>query len=167
LPDQAISPAAPRREWKWHFLQGTLQVLIVTGFAVSVVFWKWTDNNKTVAMLLGIGAAWILTVALPRKLGRKLAIRGIAVPVVVLGLGLLAYKYAALTTENDKVGLTGKARSAFIESSFDACLKAQNDPANKDIPAWKLTEYRVSNNELLSLAKKDQIGITNRRRSKA
>jgi hypothetical protein len=51
LPDQVISPdttAAPitkRRERKWHFLQGTLQALILTGFAVSDVFWQWTDNN--------------------------------------------------------------------------------------------------------------------------
>src|SRR5262249_51723471 len=106
-------------------------------------------------------------VALPRKLGRDLAIRRIAVPVVVLGLGLLAYKCAMLTTETDEVGLTGKARSAFIESSVNACLKAQNDhPANKDIQTWKITEYckrysstlaaKVSNNELRSLAKKDQ-----------
>jgi GYF domain 2 len=169
LPGQVISPetAAARREWKWHFLQGTLQVLILSGFAVSDVFWQWTpNNNKAFVILPGIGAAWLLTVALPRKLGRDFAIRRIAMPVVVLGLGLLAYKYAMLTTENDKVGLTGKARSAFIESSVNACLKAQNDPANKDIPTWKLTEYckcyasalvdKVSNNELLSLAKKDQ-----------
>jgi hypothetical protein len=122
--------------------------------------------TKSVAILLGIGTAWILTVALQRKLGRNLAIRGIAVPVVVLGLGLLAYKYATLTTENDQVGLTGKARSAFVESSVDACLTQNNDPANKDIPAWKITKYcncysstladNVSRNELRSLPTNDQ-----------
>jgi GYF domain 2 len=100
LPGQVISPETPaapttkRREWKWHFLQGTLQVLILSGFAVSDGFWQWSpDNNKTFVILAGIGASWLLTVALPRKLGRDFAIRRIAVPVIVLGLGLLAYKY--------------------------------------------------------------------------
>jgi hypothetical protein len=165
-PDQFISPettapVAKPREWKWHLLQGTLQVLIMSGVAVSDVFWQWTPN-KTLAVLLGFGAAWILTVALPRKLGRKLAIRGIAVPIVVLGLGLLTYKYATLGMENDIEGLTGRTRSAFVESSLAACLKSK--PGN--ISTSKITEYcncyasaladKVSNNELISLGKKDQ-----------
>ncbi len=134
----------------------------MSGFAVSNVFWQWTPNKTLVVALLGFGAAWILTVALPRKLGRKLAIRGIAVPVVVLGLGLLAYKYATLGTENDINGLTGTTRSAFVESVLAACLK--NKPDN--ISTSKITEYcncyasalanEVSNNELTSFGKKDQ-----------
>ena len=158
-PEPDTVPERRGREWKWHFLQGTLQVLIVSAFAMSNVLWQWGLNNS-VAGLLGVGAGWFLTVGLPRKLGRRVAIEAITLPILAVGLILLTYRYATI---DDKEGLIGKTRSDFVESSVDACLK---DPTANGVEASVLKEYcncysstladKISINELRSLAKKDQ-----------
>jgi hypothetical protein len=71
--------------------------------------------------------------------------------------------------ENDIEGLTGRTRSAFVESAAATCVKSQNNaPENKDISASIISQYcncyasgladRVSPNEMRSLGigKKDQ-----------
>jgi hypothetical protein len=158
LPDQFISPetatTVAKRDWKWSLLQGTLQALIITGVAVSNVWWQWTPNNA-LAGLLGVGAGWILTVALPRKLGRQFAIQGIVLPIIAVGFALLTYKYATLGANEGTEGLTARTRSAFVDTAIDTCVK-QSD--NKNFSAEKIAQYcrcyangmadRVSINEL-------------------
>jgi hypothetical protein len=157
LPDQFISPettaTVAKRDWKWTLLQGTLQALIVTGVVVSDAWWQWAPN-KTVAGLLGLGAGWILTVALPRKLGRQFATRGIVLPIIAVGFALLTYKFATLGANDGTEGLTAGTRSAFVDTAIDTCVK-QSD---KNFSAETIAQYcrcyangmadRVSINEL-------------------
>lgn len=164
LPNQFISsePSATvaKRDWKWFLLQGTLQALIITGVVVSNVWWQWTPNN-TLAGLLGLGAGWILTVALPRKLGRQFA-TGIVLPIIALGFALLTYKYATLNLQDDTEGLTARARSAFVGAAIDSCVKESDKSLSADTIAQYCKCYangladRVSAREVRSLEKMKQ-----------
>jgi GYF domain 2 len=158
-PEPDTVPKRRGREWKWHFLQSTLLVLIASAVAMSNVLWQWGLTNS-VAGLIGLGAGWLLTVALPHTLGRRVAIQAITLPILAVGLILVTYRYATL---GDKEGLIGKTRSDFVESSLDACLK---DPTANSVEPSVLKEYcncysssladKISINDLRSLAKKDQ-----------
>jgi len=154
--------AQPRvRDWKWTFLQSTLWIIIVCLVTVSDVFWQWAPT-KPVSLLVGMGVAWILVSALPRTLGRKFATLGIAVPIIALGLGLLGYKYATLGSDDNVEGLTGKARSAFVETSIDTCVKQADKSFSPEIISQYCRCYangmadRLSKNELKLLTNMKQ-----------
>jgi GYF domain 2 len=146
------------RDWKWTLLQTALFAIIVTLVAVSDVFWEWAPT-KAASGLIGVVAGWILTGALPRKLGRKPTTLGIVLPIIAVGVGVFGYKYATLGWDDDVAGLTGRVRSSFVQASIDACVKQQSD--DKSFSTETISQYcrcysndmadRVSKNELKSL----------------
>jgi GYF domain 2 len=144
------------RDWKWTLLQSGLWTIIVTLVVVSDVFWEWAPT-KTASGLIGVGVGWILTVGLPRKLGRKPATLGVALPIITLGVGLLAYKYATLGSDDNVAGLTGRVRSSFVQASIDACVKQSDKSFSTETVSQYCRCYadgmadRLSKNELKSL----------------
>jgi hypothetical protein len=157
------TPVAPPRvrDWKSTFLQSTLWIIIVCLITVSDVFWQWAPTTA-VSGLVGMGVAWILVSALPRTLGRRFATFGIAVPIIALGLVLLGYKYATLGLNDDMEGLTGRARSGFVEGSIDACVKQSDKSLSPEIISQYCRCYandiadRLSNNDVKSLGNMKQ-----------
>jgi len=82
---------------------------------------------------------------------------------IAFGLAFFAVKYGHQWLRNNDPGLTGTARSAFIEEAIRTCLKKQKgDPINKGILESILSQYckcyangmadRISINELKSLS---------------
>jgi len=160
-PPPPIAPfasAPAQRDWKWTLLQSIFFLLIVSMIAAFNGFWQLVP--KQIIALVGIAAASVLTVALPRKVGRKLATLGIILPVIALGAGVLAYTFTVGTDDNNV--LAGRARSEFVEAAIDACVKKSDN----SIAPETVSQYcrcsangladRLSTNELKSLSKMKQ-----------
>ena len=69
-----------------------------------------------------------------------------AVVPIAIGLAFFAWMFAVEWMENHKKGLTGKARSAFVESAVDACLKTQSAaPENQGLSVFVISQYCTCN----------------------